>query len=220
MKKTVKTKVQKICTNEYEHEYWPKGQLVLGIDEAGRGPLAGPLTVAGVIFPVGYENPLIYDSKSLSEKKREELFDIIKEDSLWFEILIVSEKDIDTYDIYHADQMAMARIAADAPEAVVVTDAMPIELPEDAGKPLIFHPVKGDQKSVNVAAGSILAKVTRDRLMKEYDRLYPEYGFAKNKGYGTKQHMDAIRKYGITPIHRRSFAPVRAQQQELDLFGE
>ena len=85
MKKTVKTKVQKICTNEYEHEYWPKGQLVLGIDEAGRGPLAGPLTVAGVIFPVGYENPLIYDSKSLSEKKREELFDIIKEEGQQWE---------------------------------------------------------------------------------------------------------------------------------------
>ncbi len=220
MKKTVKTKVQKICTNEYEHEYWPQGQLVLGIDEAGRGPLAGPLTVAGVIFPIGYENPAIYDSKSLSEKKREELFEIIKEDALWFEILIVSEKDIDTYDIYHADQMAMARIASYAPAAVVVTDAMPIELDEEAGKPLIFHPVKGDQKSVSVAAGSILAKVTRDRLMKEYDQLYPEYGFAKNKGYGTKQHMDAIKKYGITPIHRRSFAPVRAQQQELNLFGD
>ncbi|MBR3365211.1 MAG: ribonuclease HII [Solobacterium sp.] len=212
MKKTVK----KICTNEYEHEYWPQGKLVLGIDEAGRGPLAGPLTVAGVIFPEGYENPDIYDSKSLSEKKREALFDTIREDALWFEILIVSEKEIDTYDIYHADQMAMAKIAMHAPEAVVVTDAMPLELTDR----LVFHPVKGDQKSISVAAGSILAKVTRDRMMKEYDLLYPEYGFASNKGYGTKKHMDAIREYGITPIHRRSFAPVRAVQQQLDLFAD
>jgi ribonuclease HII len=212
MKKTVK----KICTNEYEHECWAQGKLVLGIDEAGRGPLAGPLTVAGVIFPEGYENPAIYDSKSLSEKKREELFDLIREDALWFEILIVSEKEIDTYDIYHADQMAMAKIAMQAPEAVVVTDAMPLELKDR----LVFHPVKGDQKSISVAAGSILAKVTRDRLMKEYDLLYPEYGFASNKGYGTKKHMDAIREYGITPIHRRSFAPVRAVQQQLDLFAD
>lgn len=212
MKKTVK----KTCTNEYEHDAWAQGKLLLGIDEAGRGPLAGPLTVAGVIFPVGYENPDIYDSKTLSEKKREAMYDIIREDALWFEILIVPEKDIDAYDIYHADQMAMAAIAMHAPEAVVVTDAMPLELTERT----VFHPVKGDQKSVSVAAGSILAKVTRDRMMKEYDLLYPQYGFASNKGYGTKKHMDAIREYGITPIHRRSFAPVRAVQQKLDLFEE
>ena len=122
MKKTAKQ-----CTNEYEHEAWANDQYLLGIDEAGRGPLAGPLTVAGVIFPIGYENPAIYDSKALSEKKREALFDIIKEDALWFEIRIVSEKDIDTYDIYHADQMAMAAIVENAPEAIVVTDCMPLD---------------------------------------------------------------------------------------------
>ena len=211
MKKTAKQ-----CTNEYEHEAWANDQYLLGIDEAGRGPLAGPLTVAGVIFPIGYENPAIYDSKALSEKKREALFDIIKEDALWFEIRIVSEKDIDTYDIYHADQMAMAAIVENAPEAIVVTDCMPLEIPDR----VIYSPAKGDQKSLSVAAGSILAKVTRDRIMKEYDLIYPEYGFAHNKGYGTKQHMEAIQKYGITPIHRRSFAPVRAQQQSLDLFED
>ena len=214
----MKKKPAKNCTNEFENIYWPKGMSVLGIDEAGRGPLAGPLTVAGVIFPIGYENPAIYDSKTLSEKKREELFEIIREDAEWFEILIVSEKEIDTYDIYHADQMAMARIAEEAPAEVVITDAMPVEL-EDQNK-TVHHPVKGDQKSINVAAASILAKVTRDRMMKEYDKLYPGYGFAANKGYGTRQHMEAIQKLGITPIHRRSFAPVRAQQQTLDLFGE
>ena len=153
-------------------------------------------------------------SKTLSEKKREMMFDIIQEDALWFEIRIVSEADIDRYDIYHADQMAMGVIAANAPAETVVTDAMPLEI---EGKE-IFSVVKGDQKSVSVAAGSILAKVTRDRMMKEYDLLYPEYGFAKNKGYGTKAHMEAIDRYGITPIHRRSFAPVRAVQMKLDLF--
>ena len=207
-------KNRKICPNDYEHACWQKGSLLVGIDEAGRGPLAGPLVVAGVVFPAGYENPDIYDSKTLSEKKREMMFDIIQEDALWFEIRIVSEAEIDRYDIYHADQMAMGVIAANAPAETVVTDAMPLEI---EGKE-IFSVVKGDQKSVSVAAGSILAKVTRDRMMKEYDLLYPEYGFAKNKGYGTKAHMEAIDRYGITPIHRRSFAPVRAVQMKLDLF--
>jgi len=102
----------------------------------------------------------------------------------------------------------------EAPEAVVVTDAMPLDLPERT----VFHPVKGDQKSVSVAAASILAKVTRDRTMEMYDEIYPEYGFAKNKGYPTKAHLEAIEKHGITPIHRRSFGPVRAVQMKLDLF--
>ena len=209
-------KTNRICPNDYEHEAWEKGMYVLGIDEAGRGPLAGPLTVAGVIFEPGYENPEIYDSKSISEKKLEQLYDTIREDALWFEIVQVTEADIDRYDIYHADQLTMSRIAMEAPEAVVVTDAMPLDLPERT----VYHPVKGDQKSVSVAAASILAKVTRDRTMKAYDEIWPQYGFAKNKGYPTKAHLEAIERYGITPIHRRSFAPVRAVQQKLDLFSE
>ena len=209
MKKTVK-----ITPNDFEHDAWKEGELLLGIDEAGRGPLAGPLTVAGVIFEPGYENPEIYDSKGLSEKKREKLYETIMEDALWFQIVQVSEADIDRYDIYHADQMAMAALALEAPDAVVVTDAMPLDLKERT----VFHPVKGDQKSVSVAAASILAKVTRDRTMYMYDQMYPEYGFASNKGYPTKAHLEAIEKYGITPIHRRSFGPVRAVQTKLDLF--
>ncbi|MDO4414630.1 MAG: ribonuclease HII [Erysipelotrichaceae bacterium] len=209
MKKTVK-----ITPNDFEHDAWKEGKLLLGIDEAGRGPLAGPLTVAGVIFEPGYENPEIYDSKGLSEKKREKLYETIMEDALWFQIVQVSEADIDRYDIYHADQMAMAALALEAPDAVVVTDAMPLDLKERT----VFHPVKGDQKSVSVAAASILAKVTRDRTMYMYDEMYPEYGFASNKGYPTKAHLEAIEKYGITPIHRRSFGPVRAVQTKLDLF--
>jgi len=183
---------------------------VLGIDEAGRGPLAGPLTVAGVIFPIGYENPEIYDSKALSEKKREELFDLIQEDALYFEILNIEPAEIDRLNIYRADQEAMKRIALDLPADIVLTDAMPL----DIEKPVISL-VKGDQKSVSIAAGSILAKVTRDRIMKEYDEKWPMYGFAKNKGYPTKAHMEAIEQYGITEIHRRSFGPVAFHQNSL-----
>ncbi len=206
-------KTKKCCPNDYEHEYWGQGKLVLGIDEAGRGPLAGPLSVAGVIFPQGYENPDIYDSKALSEKKREELYERIQEDALWFQIVEVSEADIDRYNIYRADQMAMQKIAEESAAQVILTDCMPLVF-EDR---MVISLVKGDQKSISIAAGSILAKVTRDRIMKKYDAMYPVYGFAKNKGYPTKQHLDAIEKYGITPIHRRSFGPVSFKQEQLDL---
>lgn len=209
MKKTIR-----VCANEYEHLYWPQGKLVLGIDEAGRGPLAGPLSVAGVVFPDGYENPDIYDSKTLTDRKKDILYETIMNDALWFEIILVSEADIDRYNIYRADQMAMQKIAEDAPCDVVVTDAMPLKI---GGKEVIPL-VKGDQKSISVAAGSILAKVMRDRIMKEYDEMYPEYGFSRNKGYPTKEHLAAIEKYGITPIHRRSYGPVAYHQEKLELF--
>ena len=210
----MKKREVKVCTNEYEHEAWEKGLLVLGIDEAGRGPLAGPLVAAGVVFPIGYENPEIYDSKSLSEKKRDELFALIKEDALSFEIRIVSPIEIDRYNIYRADQMAFKTIAEELEADIVLTDAMPINLDKE-----VIPLVKGDTKSISIAAGSILAKVTRDRIMKEYDVIYPEYGFAKHKGYPTKQHLEAIDQYGITPIHRKSYGPVAAKQMSLDLFG-
>jgi ribonuclease HII len=206
-------KKMKVCPNDYEHQFWKEDRVVLGIDEAGRGPLAGPLSVAGVIFPTGYENPEIYDSKACSEKKRDRLYEVIKEEALWFEIIEVSEADIDHYNILEADRRAMLAIAKEAPCDIVLTDAM--KLPIDKQ---VIDLIKGDQKSISIAAGSILAKVTRDRIMKKYDAMYPVYGFAKNKGYPTKQHLDAIAKYGITPIHRRSFGPVRAVQQKLDLF--
>ncbi|MBR2794866.1 MAG: ribonuclease HII [Solobacterium sp.] len=207
-------KNRKVCDNEYEHRAWSEGKLLLGIDEAGRGPLAGPLTVAGVIFPIGYENEEIYDSKALSEKKREELFEVIQRDALYYEIINVSPEEIDRYNIYRADQRAFAAIAGHLHADVVLTDAMPIP-----GTDAIAI-VKGDQKSISIAAGSILAKVTRDRIMAEYDRKYPQYGFARNKGYPTKAHLQAIEDYGITEIHRRSYGPVAAKQLSLDLFGE
>ena len=193
-------KTDKVCPNDYEHDAWAENKLVLGIDEAGRGPLAGPLAVAGVVFPVGYENPDIYDSKSISEKKRDLLFDLIQQDALYFEIRLVEPEEIDRWNIYRADQRAFLAIAQDLPCDVVLTDAMPIEL----DKPVVPL-VKGDRKSISIAAGSILAKVTRDRLMKEYDALYPQYGFAKNKGYGTAAHIQAIKEKGLCPIHRRTF---------------
>ena len=207
-------KQKKVCDNAYEHRAWGENKLVLGIDEAGRGPLAGPLAAAGVIFPAGYENPEIYDSKALSEKKREELFDVIRRDALQYEIVIVTPEEIDRWNIYRADQKAFALIAEHLPADVILTDAMPI--PGTKAIPL----VKGDQKSISIAAGSILAKVTRDRIMKEYDALYPQYGFAKNKGYPTKAHLEAIDRYGITEIHRKSYGPVAARQLKLDLFGD
>lgn len=202
--------MKKVCENLYEHEYWLKDQFIVGIDEAGRGPLAGPLSVAGVVFPIGYENPDIYDSKALSEKKRDQLYETIKEDALWFEIIEVSEADIDTYNILEADRRAMKEIALKAPADIVLSDAMKMDIDKK-----VIDLIKGDQKSISIASASILAKVTRDRIMKEYDAIYPEYGFGKHKGYGTKQHMEAIEKYGITPIHRRSFAPVRFHQEKL-----
>ena len=208
-------KTTKVCPNDYEHEAWAENKLVLGIDEAGRGPLAGPLVAAGVVFPVGYENPDIYDSKAISEKKRDMLFDLIQQDALYFEIKLVEPEEIDRWNIYRADQRAFLAIAQDLPCDVVLTDAMPIELDKT-----VVPLVKGDQKSISIAAGSILAKVTRDRLMKEYDAIYPQYGFAKNKGYPTPQHLAAIEQYGITPIHRKSYGPVAAHQMSLDLFED
>lgn len=207
------TKTRKVCDNTFENRAWSEGKTVCGLDEAGRGPLAGPLSVAAVVFPIGYVNEAIYDSKALSEKKREELYQVIMEDALWFEIMEVSREDIDFYNIYRADQIAMTRLSSHAPSDIILSDAMP--LPESDKD--VTDIVKGDQKSISIAAASILAKVTRDHIMKAYDAIYPGYGFARNKGYGTKEHLAAMEKYGITPIHRRSFSPVSHQQLKLDL---
>ena len=189
--------------NEYEKLAWEKGLTVVGIDEAGRGPLAGPLVVAGVVFPVGYDSGEINDSKQLSEKKREQLYDIIVRDALFYQIEIVEPEEIDRINILEADRAAMTRIALAAPTDIVLTDAVDLYIEKS-----VTSLIKGDTLSCSIAAGSILAKVTRDRLMYEYDKLYPEYGFAKHKGYGTKAHMEALQKYGACPIHRRSFRPV------------
>ena len=210
-------KTIKVCSNEYETAAWAKHQLVLGIDEAGRGPIAGPLCVAGVVFPVGYENPAIYDSKALSEKKREALYDVIINDALAYEIKIISEQEVDERNIYRATQWAMTQIAQSLHCELVLSDAMP--LPEITKCP-VCDLVKGDQKSISIAAASILAKVTRDRIMDELDKQYPGYGLAKHKGYPTAAHLKALKELGVLPIHRRSYRPVQQalmQQMTFDL---
>ncbi len=178
--------------------------MLVGIDEAGRGPLAGPLVVAGVVFPIGYESGEINDSKQLSEKKREALYEVIIRDALFYQIEIVEPEEIDRLNILEADRQAMMRIANNAPCNIVITDAVDLYIDKD-----VTSIIKGDTKSCSIAAGSILAKVTRDRIMYEYDKQYPEYGFAKHKGYPTKQHLEALDKYGVLPIHRKSYRPVQ-----------
>lgn len=212
-------KTNKVCSNEFENAAWIENHLVLGIDEAGRGPIAGPLCVAGVVFPIGYSNPAIYDSKALSEKKREALYDVIVQDALAYEIKIVSEQEVDEKNIYRATQWAMSQIASDLKSDLVLSDAMP--LPEINDRP-VHDLIKGDQKSISIAAASILAKVTRDRIMNELDEKYPGYGLAKHKGYPTAAHLKALKELGVLPIHRRSYRPVyEALQQQMSLdLGE
>lgn len=196
-----------------DNDYWDQNQSVLGMDEAGRGPIAGPLMVAGVIFPKGYQNALIDDSKKLSEKKREELFKTIIQDALYYQILVVDEKTIDRKNIYRATQDAMMEITNKAQCDFVLSDAMPLP---DIDKPYQAI-VKGDQKSLSIAAASILAKVTRDHWMKKLDEMYPQYGLAKHKGYPTKAHIEALNKYGLQDFYRRSYGPVK-KLEEIRLF--
>ena len=198
--------------NKYELEAWREGLSVVGIDEAGRGPLAGPLVVAGVIFPQGYDSGEINDSKQLTEKKREALYDIIIRDALFYNIRVVEVEEIDRLNILEADRKAMTEIALASKADLILTDAVDLYIDKK-----VISLIKGDTLSCSIAAGSILAKVTRDRIMYEYDRIYPEYGFASHKGYGTKKHLEALEKYGVLPIHRKSYRPVMDRLQ-MSLF--
>lgn len=187
---------------EYEHKYEHLGYLC-GIDEVGRGPLAGPVVACAVILPK--DNQILYlnDSKKLSASKREELYDVIMREAVSVGIGMRSPERIDEINILQATYEAMR-------EAVSKLDVMPQVLLNDAVTiPQITIPqvpiIKGDAKSVSIAAASIVAKVTRDRLMEEYDKVFPEYGFASNKGYGAAVHIEALKKYGPTPIHRKTF---------------
>ncbi len=209
-----KSRVKHICANEFEMLYWPDKKLVIGIDEAGRGPLAGQLVVCGVIFPLDFYSEEIYDSKSISAKKRNELYDLIINQALSYQIEIVSVDDIDKYNIYRATQMTMEKIAKEMNADIVLTDAMPLK---DVGK-VVHSIIKGDTLSVSIAAASILAKVTRDNMMNEYALKYPLYGFDKHKGYGTKLHIEMIKEHGILEIHRKTYNPVREMlENKLDI---
>lgn len=203
----------------YERQFYnDKVSLIVGVDEAGRGPLAGPVVAGAVIFPQDFLDPRINDSKQLTEKEREELFSLVKENALSYGIGFASVEEIDTLNIYMATKVAMTRALAQikVPYDLIVTDAMPLE-----GLGCEVIPViKGDAKCQNVAGASILAKVTRDHYLDELDAKYPQYGFKKHKGYGTKLHLDALEKYGpIEGIHRKTFGPVRKfYEEQLKLF--
>ena len=177
-------------------------RLIAGMDEAGRGPLAGPVVAAAVIMPLDDVIPGVDDSKKLTEKKREQLFDEIIKKAVAYKICAVNEKVIDEINILNATKKAMTECVTglSVRPDIVLIDA--VKLPLDVPTKSI---IKGDALSYSIGAASILAKVYRDRLMREYDALYPWYGFAQNKGYGTKDHIDALKSVGPSPIHRRTF---------------
>ena len=179
-------------------------KYICGIDEAGRGPLAGPVVVASVIMPNDSMIEGVNDSKKVSEKKREKLFELIKEEAISYGIGIIWQEEIDEINILEATKKALTKSLEEMeikPEIILVDALTKINT---LGIPY-RSVVKGDAKIYSIAAASILAKVTRDRIMREMDELYPQYGFAAHKGYGTAKHMEAIREYGLCPIHRKTF---------------
>ena len=199
-----KSDIEAIDNLKYEKELKSDGyKVIVGTDEAGRGPLVGPVVAGACYIPDGFKLDGLTDSKKLTEKKREEMYNYITQNTI-YGVGIVSPKEIDKINIYEASRKAM-KIAIDKVRSkidvdYVLTDAMPIEL-DIPVKPII----KGDLLSMSIAAASILAKVTRDRVMKEYAEKYPQYGFEKHKGYGTEAHRKAILEYGPSEIHRMSF---------------
>ncbi len=195
---------EKINMLEIEESLYDKGySLIAGVDEAGRGPLAGPVCAAAVILPRDVVIEGINDSKKLSEKKREALFDVIIEKAVAYAIEFAEPQVIDDINIRQATSLAMHRAVDNlqtAADFVIIdgNDKIAYDIPYE-------YVIKGDARSQTIAAASILAKVSRDRLMLELDKEYPQYGFAKHKGYGTKAHMESIREYGVSPVHRKSF---------------
>ena len=187
----------------YEKKYYDSCEYICGIDEAGRGPLAGPVVAGAVILPKGLKIPYLNDSKQLSEKRREELYDIIMDQALAVGTGIVSPERIDEINILQATYEAMRHAVGELKfqpqvllnDAVIIPDLSMIQ----------EKIIKGDAKSLSIAAASIIAKVTRDRMMKAYHEIFPEYGFDKHKGYGSREHIERIQAIGPCPIHRRSF---------------
>ncbi len=196
-----KERIEKL--KEYENQYWDTVSYIGGIDEVGRGPLAGPVVTACVVLPKDCSILYINDSKKLSAAKRDELYDIIMKEAVSVGIGVVSEKRIDEINILQATYEAMRQAIAEStvePE-ILLNDAVTIPGVNIKQVPII----KGDAKSISIGAASIIAKVTRDRMMVEYDKMYPMYHFASNKGYGSAEHIAALKEYGPCPIHRRSF---------------
>lgn len=190
--------------NSFERRAHQRGyRLIAGIDEAGRGPLAGPVVAAAVILPHDYENPEINDSKKLTPRKRERLYEVIEHDALSIGLGVVEASVIDDVNVFQATLMAMKEAVSNLslkPDYLIIDGSCCIfvPLPQEAV-------VKGDSRSISVASASIIAKVSRDSIMEIYHRQFPQYNFLKNKGYGTREHREAIKKYGPCKIHRRSF---------------
>ena len=197
----------------YERQYYAEGaKLIAGVDEAGRGPLAGPLVIAAVVMPEDFFISGLNDSKQISASKRDKLYDEILQKALSVSVNVVSISNIDELNIYRATQQGMAEVLLhlDKQPDVALIDAMPVE----AGDIKTVSLVHGDALSASIAAASIIAKVTRDRIMEKLDTLYPAYKFANNKGYGSKEHMQAIDMEGVTEWHRRSYEPVKSLNLE------
>jgi ribonuclease HII len=193
---------------QYEQDLYDKGiHLIAGVDEAGRGPLAGPVVAAAVILKKGATFTYVDDSKKLSEKQRDLALIEIKNQALAIGIGIASVEEIDLINIYRAAREAMLSAIGQLkikPEFLLI-DAIPMEIDIP-----YLSLIKGDALSVSIAAASIVAKTTRDAYMLEMDKIFPEYGFKQHKGYGTKQHLEAIERYGITPIHRKTYEPIKS----------
>ena len=204
---TIKEKELERLTNlkSMEKELYDKGfEYICGIDEAGRGPLAGPVVVAGVIMPKDSMIEGVNDSKKVSEKKREKLYDVILEEAISYSVAIVGQDVIDDINILNATKQGVTKVVEelDVKPNLILVDA----LTHINTKGIPYDSIiKGDAKCYNIAAASIIAKVTRDRIMREWDEIYPQYGFINHKGYGTAKHIEAIKEYGPCPIHRRTF---------------
>ena len=190
--------------------------VVAGIDEAGRGPLAGPVSAAAVVLPDDFELAGLNDSKKLTAKRRDELFEVLtnRDDIVWA-VVVVDAQEIDRVNILRASHLAMARAysALDPAADAALIDGLPVPAKDFSWPQMAL--VKGDSRSLSIAAASIIAKVWRDRMMIEFDREYPQYGFQSHKGYGTKQHLAALQSHGPCPIHRQSFRPVSQLTLEL-----
>lgn len=199
---------EEIRLNELKKEemqlYAMGAKYICGIDEAGRGPLAGPVVVASVIMPKDSKIEGVNDSKKVSEKKREKLYEEITQSAISWSVAIIDQKQIDDINILNATKKGLTQCIKELKEKpnIIIVDAL--EKIDTLGIPYKSI-IKGDAKCYSIAAASIIAKVTRDRIMRQWDEVYPQYGFAKHKGYGTATHIAAIKEYGLCPIHRRSF---------------
>ncbi|MBR1396914.1 MAG: ribonuclease HII [Selenomonadaceae bacterium] len=195
---------------KYENELQREGyNLIAGVDEAGRGSLAGPMVIAAVILPPDLFIDHLNDSKKLTHNMREKLYDIITSNAISFSSICVNIEDIDKLNVYRATIDGMCRAVKSLPikPDYVLTDAMKVIFDNGIETKSIIH---GDALSASIAAASIIAKVTRDRMTDEWHKVYPQYGFSHNRGYGTKTHIEAIRKFGPSPIHRHTFEPVKS----------